>query len=128
MNRAWIGTAVAVVIISTADAASIQRNVRSGTPVLVWTYRNVDAYCNDMPGTVKVVTRPAHGRISQHAVRSPMTGVRFGSARCVGQVSTGLEVRYQSVSGFRGIDTFTLEADWAANNRHETDTFTMEVQ
>ena len=129
MNKFLVATNILVATFSvSANAESIHKEVRSGSTVRVWIYRNHDSHCNDMPGIVKVVTKPAHGKISQHSALSRIGAERFGSGRCAGQMSTGLEVSYHSIPGFRGTDTFTIEADWAGNNRRETDTFTIDVQ
>jgi hypothetical protein len=129
MNKLLIATNVLIATVGIANADSIHRQVSSGSAVRVWTYRNYDrTYCTDMPGTVKVVTKPAHGTISQHSALSRIRSARVGNTHCIGQVNTGLEITYRSNPGFRGTDTFTLEVDWAGNNLHLTDTFILDVR
>lgn len=111
-----------------ATAENFHRTMKSGSIIRMWRYRSVDDYCNNMTGTVKVVTKPAHGTISKRSAASPLTGVRFGSTQCVGRVSTALEVYYHSNPGFHGTDAFTLDVDWAGTGRRGSDTFTIDVQ
>ncbi len=111
-----------------AFARPVERAVASGETRMVGRYFTWKADCHSAFGTVKVISKPQHGTISNHLIDA-----RIGVSRrkgvpdqCFGRPIRALAVFYKPQRGYHGIDPFSLDATFDAFR--EVDTFTVNVR
>jgi hypothetical protein len=111
-----------------AHAIAFNKTTPSGKAIQVHVYHSWNVDCVSIAGVVKVLGKPAHGRIANHVVNSKITTDHMGRpVRCAGTPIKALEVIYTPERGFRGTDNFTLDATWGSGE-HDVDTYTINVQ
>jgi hypothetical protein len=109
-------------------ARNVERMVASGQSSMVGRYFTWKADCSSAFGTVKVISKPQHGTISNHLVDTQIgTSRRKGRPdQCFGKPIRALAVFYKSQPGYHGIDSFSLDATF--DRYRDLDTFTINVQ
>ena len=111
-----------------AFARPVERTVASGQSAMVGRYFTWKADCSSAFGTVKVISQPQHGTITNHLIDAQI-GVsrrKGGPDQCFGRPIKALAVFYKSQPGYHGIDSFSLDATFDAYR--DVDTFTINVQ
>jgi hypothetical protein len=90
-------------------------------------YRSWKDDCTSSSGTVKVLTKPQHGRLSTSIVDSTIGSPRIArKVDCAGVPIKAFQVDYTSERGFHATDSFVLDATWS--NLSETDHYTVMVR
>jgi len=110
-------------------ARPMNRTVTSGQGSIVgryYTWTTPD--CRSAFGTVKVISKPEHGTISNHLVDAEIGVSRRKRVpdQCFGKPIKALAVTYRSEPGYHGVDHFTLDATFKAYR--DVDTFTINVR
>jgi hypothetical protein len=111
-----------------ATARPIDRTVISGQTTIVGRYYTWNPDCSSAFGTVKVIAKPQHGTIANRLIDQQI-GIsrRLRAAdQCFGKPIKALAVTYTSKAGYRGTDSFTLDATFRAYR--DVDTFTIKVE
>lgn len=112
-----------------AVARDVNRNVDVGKTARMWVYHSWDKECRPSSGTVKVLDRPRHGKLSNHVVESVVINDHWGRPvrRCAGRSIRALQVDYTSAPGYWGMDYFKLDVTWS-NGHREIDSFNVLVK
>lgn len=83
--------------------------------------------CTPNKGIVKVLVKPQHGKLTPYEIDTVITRNRFkANDPCIGKSMKGFDVSYQSNSGFRGTDSFKIEATYG-NRKPVIDTYKITV-
>ncbi len=91
-------------------------------------YHSWGSGCVARTGVVKVLTKPQHGKLTTRIVDSKVPRHRTrGATACFGKPIKAFQVDYTSRRGFRGTDSFKLEATFGSGLR-EIDTYTITVK
>jgi hypothetical protein len=112
------------------QARDINLTFVSGKTSRVWTYHSWNhATCETASGVVRVLTKPSHGKVSNHVVDSTLKNNHYGQPikSCPGVRIKAFEVDYTSAPGFHGTDSFILDVTWSTGS-HDTDTYTITVR
>jgi hypothetical protein len=119
---------LAVIFPNLAAARPLDRTVASGQSQIVARYYTWTGDCSSAFGTVKVLSKPAHGTISNHLVdeRIGISRRKRMADNCFGRPIKALAVIYKSDPGYHGFDHFMLDATF--NAYREVDAYTINVQ
>jgi hypothetical protein len=122
MSLAIKATAICIAICCharSAGADSFVRTVPSGHAVRMHNYASWDRDCSSQFGVVKLVSKPQHGRLITREVETVITVPnRFnGKASCMGKSMRVFSVDYKSNAGYRGFDSFTIDATYSKRRR-----------
>jgi hypothetical protein len=84
--------------------------------------------CTSRSGIVRVVSKPQHGKLIPSVVDASIKQNRFNlsDTSCVGKTIKGFQVEYQSAPGYRGTDSFTIEATY--EKRQALDVYMITVE
>lgn len=124
-----VAIALVVALSDCASAGYFDRVVSSGALTRMKRYTSINRDCQATPGTVKALAKPAHGSLVTSQVTLPFGNSRSKAslASCVGRPMQMFQISYRSVPGFRGVDTFSVQATWG-NGSSEVDTFSISVK
>lgn len=101
-----------------ATAETFEVSVRSGSKQRVHMYMSWKRDCAPNTGVVKVLMKPAHGKLFPSDVDAIVKQNRFrANDPCIGKPMRGFQVDYQSEPGYRGSDIFKIEASYGVNRR-----------
>jgi hypothetical protein len=119
---------LAACLSSLAFARPLERTVASGETRIVGRYFTWKADCRSAFGTVKVISKPQHGTISNQLVdaRIGVSRHKGFADQCFGRPIRALAVFYKPQPGYHGIDSFSLDATFDAYR--EVDTYTINVR
>ena len=112
------------------QARPFNRTVPAGKTTKMHAYQSQgDSDCAATSGVVKVLSKPSHGKITNHAVTSTIMFDHWGKlqTRCVGTRVRALQVDYTPAAGFHGVDKFSLGVTWGRAT-HDIDTYTVNVE
>lgn len=112
-----------------AFAADFTMAAKSGRPTLMHVYRSWNENCQAKLGVVKVLAKPAHGKLTPTQVTTTISVSRYRperTAHCIGKPTAGFRVDYTSAPGFHGIDNFTIQFDYG--HRPDIDNYTVKVE
>lgn len=128
-----LAAALAVLALSSpVQAQPIARIVPAGRTTVVFTYTPIrPGTCSGAIGVVKLIVKPRHGRAAHHLRAAYIPTVSRFTHRptgCPPNPTTGFAITYTPDPGFRGEDTFTLDADFTDAGRHEIDVFSIYVE
>ncbi|MBR0831148.1 hypothetical protein JQ596_37140 [Bradyrhizobium manausense] len=86
-------------------------SVQSGQRKQVASYAAWKRDCTPDSGIVKAVSKPQHGKLFPGNTVAAIKRNRFRSSDpCIGTPMKKFTIDYQSAAGYRGTDTFTVEA------------------
>jgi hypothetical protein len=131
MKISLISCALIAITPSFVHAKDFTGAVMSGQTTSLHVYKSWKlSDCTSNKAVVRVLTKPQHGKLTPQEVET-----RIGTNRrdpgtitqCTGKPTTGFRVSYQSASGFRGADSFTIEVTFG-NRVPELDSYTITVK
>lgn len=117
-----------VAVATSAWAEIITRHVESGKTTRVWTYKPTNESCENVQGTVTLISKPQYGTVANRVESSTFGGQWSRTRHCYGKPATGFAVTYTSPPGFRGIDRFLLDVRFPSVGVHRQDAFTIIVK
>jgi hypothetical protein len=99
-------------VAAAADAKNVF--VKSGEKTEIRTYRSWKGDCTPNKEIVELVVKPQRGKLTTRLVDTTIGRGRFqpDKTACLGKPITGSLIEYQSESGYRGPDTFTIEVTY----------------
>ena len=128
MKRLGIAVSLVVCCLSAAaDARSLSRTVSSGKTQQVLSYASWGEACSPRAGTVRLVTKPQHGKVQSRRSNLLITTARFGDTKCIGKRIPGVAIDYTPDKGFRGTDSFVVNVKYHTH-LPEDDTLTLTVE
>lgn len=108
-------------------AGTYARKASPGQTIVLSRYHTWNADCTVHFGTVTLVSKPRHGRLSKRLVDTTIGASKVvGVDRCYGKQIKSLEVLYTPATNFRGVDTISFDVTY--RRLREFDTFNVEVQ
>jgi hypothetical protein len=111
-----------------AGAIHYHRAAQSGQVTMMRRYGNWHRDCQSQLGVVRPLSKPAHGKLSTRQVSGLIKSNRFNPTdSCIGRTIEMVQIDYRPDPGYRGADTFSIEASWGANRRG-VDTFSIDVR
>ena len=106
-NMRLLGVAVVLAVCclpAAAEARSLSRTVTSGKTQQVLSYASWGEACSPRAGTVRLVTKPQHGKVRSRPSNLLITSARFGDTKCIGRRIPGVAIDYTPDRGFHGTD------------------------
>jgi hypothetical protein len=116
-------------ITGNACAESFVKSAKSGESTMMHVYQSWTKDCQNKPGIVKVVSKPAHGTLKPTEVPSVIGVSRKNpekTAHCKGTPTNGYRVDYISEPDFHGSDRFKIQFIYGKNN-NDIDDYTVNV-
>ena len=111
-----------------AQAKQFNQTVQAGKTTKMHAYHSRNRECGPNNSVVKVLTKPTHGKLTNHFVNSIIKNDHWGrlDTRCAGTPTKAFQVDYTPSPGFHGIDNFSLDVTWGGV-MHDIDTYTVTV-
>jgi hypothetical protein len=114
--------------LSDAQATQFSQSVPAGQTTKIHVYHSLNQECRPNNGVVKVLTKPAHGRVTNQLVQRVIKKDHWGRPDpCAGTLTKAFQVDYTPSAGFHGVDNFSLDVTWGGGT-HEVDTYSVTVQ
>jgi opacity protein-like surface antigen len=114
-----------------AQAETFNRTAVSGVSTVVAHYYDWDPNsCQSLPGTVKLLAKPQHGKLSTRYVDWVISKSRYTGTTsvCAGTRTKAFQITYRSQPGFSGVDSFTVHVAFGFKNMMATDVYSINVQ
>jgi hypothetical protein len=112
-------------------AAEFSLSAQLGKKTLMHEYANWHLLnCSPHPGTVTVVTKPSNGTLTTGTGPYVININRFTGTKsnCAGKRITAFRVYYASKPGFRGTDSFVVNATYRQGLVSEVDRYVVSVR
>ena len=115
--------------VHSAYADALVRTAQPGKTTRMFVYTSWNKDCSSKTGVVRVVAKPRHGTLIPH--RDVDTTIGRNRVKpndsCYGMPTKGFQVDYTSKPGYRGTDSFVIEATFGTQATI-VDTFTVIVE
>ena len=121
--------AMLLATVGSAHAEALVRRALSGKTTRMFMYTSWNRDCSSKTGVVKVLAKPQHGTLTPRPDVDTTVGrnrVRPNNS-CFGMPIKGFQVDYTSRPGYRGTDSFVIEATFGTQATI-VDTFTVIVE
>lgn len=109
---------------------TLNRTVRSGVSTELAHHTSWDDHtCETNGGTVQLLTKPQHGKVTPTTARRMFHRAINGATRCTGgaRLYQAFVIYYKSNPGYRGTDTFSIQIH-LGNGRIWSEYFNVSVE